>query len=120
MSGLRVKRAYRAARQSDGQRVLVDRLWPRGLAKDRLRIHHWARDLAPSEGLRTWFGHDPSKWNEFRWRYARELDGCPQAIADLRQRLREGPVTLVYAAKDEAHNNAIALKEYLEAADVRT
>lgn len=114
MSGLRVKRAYRAARQSDGQRILVDRLWPRGLAKARLRIDHWARDLAPSDALRVWFGHDPAKWEEFRACFARELDARPEAVEDLRRRLREGPVTLVYAAKDEAHNNAVALAEYIE------
>ncbi len=114
MSDLRVKRAYRAARRSDGKRVLVDRIWPRGLAKDRLRLDAWAKELAPSTDLRAWFGHDPKKWEEFCRRYARELDGKPEEVEALRQSLRDGPVTLVYGAKDEEHNNALALKRYLE------
>jgi uncharacterized protein YeaO (DUF488 family) len=114
MSDIRVKRAYRAARRSDGQRVLVDRIWPRGLAKDRLRLDAWAKELAPSTDLRAWFGHDPGKWEEFCRRYGRELDGKPEEVEALRQRLRDGPVTLVYGAKDEEHNNALALKGYLE------
>ncbi|QIE55087.1 DUF488 domain-containing protein [Pikeienuella piscinae] len=113
MSDLRVKRAYRAARRSDGQRVLIDRLWPRGMAKHRLRLDLWARDLAPSPDLRAWFGHDPEKWAEFRKRYAEELDEKTEALAALRARMKEGPVTLVYAAKDEEHNNAVALAAYL-------
>jgi len=111
---IRIKRAYRAARQSDGHRVLVDGIWPRGVTKDRLRVAGWARDLAPSPELRSWFGHDPAKWDEFRRRYARELDDRHEAVAAFCASLRQSPVTLVYAAKDEAHNNAIALKTYLE------
>ncbi len=114
LSDLRVKRAYRAARLSDGQRVLVDRIWPRGLTKDRLRLADWAKDLAPSDELRKWFGHDPAKWDEFRQRYARELDARPDEVKALRARLTDGPVTLVYGAADEEHNNAVALKAYLE------
>jgi uncharacterized protein YeaO (DUF488 family) len=114
MSDLRVKRAYRAARRSDGQRVLVDRIWPRGVAKDRLRVDAWAKELAPSTKLRAWFGHDPAKWEEFCSRYARELDGKPEEMKALLERLRNGPVTLVYGAKDEDHNNAVALKRYVE------
>jgi uncharacterized protein YeaO (DUF488 family) len=114
VSDLRVKRAYRAARRSDGQRVLVDRIWPRGLAKDRLRLDAWEKELAPSAELRAWFGHDPKKWEEFCKRYARELDARTEEVEALRQRLRDGPVTLVYGAKDEQHNNAVALKAYIE------
>lgn len=114
MDEFRVKRAYRAARRSDGARVLVDRLWPRGMSKDRLRLTDWIKDLAPSEDLRRWFGHDPDRWETFCDRYAGELDAKPDAVASLRTRAAEGPVTLIYAAKDEAHNNAVALKHYLE------
>lgn len=114
MSELRIKRAYRAARQSDGRRILVDRLWPRGMAKDRLRIAEWVKELAPSDELRAWFRHEPGKWDEFRTRYERELDRMPGEVEELRKQLRNGRVTLVYAAKDEEHNNAVALKAYLE------
>jgi uncharacterized protein YeaO (DUF488 family) len=111
---IRVKRAYRAARRSDGARVLVDRLWPRGLSRERLRFDHWAKGLAPSTELRRWFGHDPARWDEFMTRYAKELDAQPEAVKALLGLAREGPVTLLYAAKDEERNNAVALKEYLE------
>jgi uncharacterized protein YeaO (DUF488 family) len=111
---IRVKRAYRAARQSDGRRILVDGLWPRGVARDRLRIDRWARELAPSAGLRRWFGHDPARWGEFRRRYAAELDARPEPVAEICALAAEGPVTLVFGANDDAHNNALALKEYLD------
>jgi len=115
MAEIRVKRAYRAARHSDGARILVDRLWPRGMSRDRLRLVDWMRDIAPSEELRHWFGHDATRWEAFCERYRQELDRMPEVVASLRARVAEGPVTLVYAAKDEAHNNAVALKTYLEA-----
>jgi uncharacterized protein YeaO (DUF488 family) len=111
---IRVKRAYRAARRSDGARVLVDRLWPRGLSKERFRFDHWAKEVAPSTELRHWFAHDPARWAEFRTRYADELDARPEEVKALLALAREGPVTLLYAAKDEELNNAVALKEYLE------
>jgi uncharacterized protein YeaO (DUF488 family) len=111
---IRVKRAYRAARRSDGVRILVDRLWPRGLSKDRFRLDQWAKDLAPSTELRHWFNHDPARWDEFRQRYAVELDSQQQAVKALLACAIEGPVTLLYAAKDEELNNAVALKAYLE------
>lgn len=114
MTDLRLKRVYRAARRSDGQRVLVDGIWPRGMSKHRLRLDHWAKDVAPSPELRRWFDHDPEKWDAFRQRYAEELDRRPEAVEDLLARLDDGPVTLLYAAKDEEHNNAVALKPYLE------
>ena len=114
MAGMRIKRAYHPASRSDGRRILVDGLWPRGMSKDRLRIDDWARELAPSAELRAWFGHDARKWDEFCKRYARELDAKPEEVEALRNRLRDGPVTLIYGAKDEDHNNALALKAYLE------
>ncbi len=110
----RVKRVYDPPASSDGIRLLVDRLWPRGLSKQQARIDGWIRDVAPSDGLRRWFGHDPSRWDEFRARYFAELDGKHDTWAPLLARARRRPITLLYAAKDEAHNNAVALKEYLE------
>ncbi|WP_111735746.1 DUF488 domain-containing protein [Roseovarius amoyensis] len=114
MTDIRIKRAYRAARVSDGQRILVDRLWPRGMARHRLRIAAWEKDIAPSDDLRRWFNHDPGKWEEFRNAYIAELDQNPEAVDRLCDMARKDPVTLVYGAKDEAHNNAVVLKEYLE------
>jgi len=112
---LQVKRAYEPAKRADGTRVLVDRLWPRGLAKDKARIDLWLREIAPSTTLRKWFGHDPAKWKEFRARYSRELDRNAEAVKQLRGLARRGAVTLVYSAKDEEHNQAVALREYLTA-----
>jgi uncharacterized protein YeaO (DUF488 family) len=111
---IRVKRAYDPPEQDDGARVLVDRIWPRGLSKQRLQLTVWLRGLAPSTELRRWFGHDPRKWEEFRRRYCRELEECPEVVDALRARLEQGRVTLVYAASDQQHNNAVVLKEYLE------
>ncbi|GAB4349181.1 MAG: DUF488 domain-containing protein [Oricola sp.] len=114
MNELRVKRAYRAARISDGRRILVDRVWPRGMTRDRLRIAEWPKEIAPSADLRKWFGHDPAKWDGFRRAYFRELETRQREVARILDLLDEGPVTLVYGAKNEAMNNAVALKEYLE------
>ncbi|MFC2967939.1 DUF488 domain-containing protein [Acidimangrovimonas pyrenivorans] len=114
MIDIRVKRAYRAARVSDGHRVLVDRVWPRGIARDRLRVAEWLQEIAPSAELRRWFGHDPDRWGAFRAAYWEELDDNPASVSRLRARAREGPVTLIYGAKDEMHNNAVALKDYLD------
>jgi len=111
---LKLKRAYEDPAKSDGHRVLVDRLWPRGVSKEDARLDDWMKDVAPSDELRKWFGHDPEKWDEFRKRYFAELDADPEAVAKLAEKAKEGTVTLVYAAKDEEHNNAVALKEYLE------
>ncbi|GHE03916.1 uroporphyrin-III C-methyltransferase [Defluviimonas sp. 20V17] len=113
MTDIRIKRAYRAARVSDGQRILVDRLWPRGLARDRARLSAWMKDLAPSDALRRWFNHDPAKWPEFQRRYGAELDLQPEALGALLARVEEGPVTLIYGARNEQFNNAKALQGYL-------
>jgi uncharacterized protein YeaO (DUF488 family) len=109
-----LKRAYDPPAASDGHRVLVDRVWPRGITKDALRLDAWLKDLAPSTALRKWFAHDPKKWEEFRARYFRELDGQRPAVDDLGRRARRGRVTLVFAARDAERNNAVALKDYLE------
>lgn len=108
----RTKRAYEPPDRRDGVRVLVDRIWPRGRSSAELRIDHWPKDLAPSTALRKWFKHDPRKWDEFRARYAEELDKKPDAVASLLS-LDRGRVTLVYAARDGEHNNAVALAAYL-------
>lgn len=112
---VRIKRAYEPAERGDGRRVLVDRLWPRGVRKDRAALHLWARDLAPSAALRTWFGHQPARFDEFARRYRTELHRGP--ARDLLRRLSrfatEGMVTLVYGARDEAHNNAVVVRDVL-------
>ena len=111
--GIRLKRAYDPPDAADGTRVLVDRLWPRGLAKATAGIDLWLKDIAPTTALRQWFNHDPAKWPEFEERYRAELAGNP-ALDDLRQRARQGPITLVYASRDQAHNQAVVLKRLLE------
>jgi uncharacterized protein YeaO (DUF488 family) len=109
-----LKRAWDPPAESDGYRALVDRVWPRGLTKQALRIDAWLKELAPSTALRKWFGHDPARWEQFRARYFRELDGQRPALEQLARRAAEGPVTLVFAARDSERNNAVALKDYLE------
>ena len=111
---IELKRVYDPPAASDGRRVLVDRIWPRGISKDDLRIDAWLKDLAPSDGLRKWFGHDPSKWDEFKKRYRTELKQHPEALAELLESARAGQLTLVFGARDTEHNNAVALKEELE------
>jgi uncharacterized protein YeaO (DUF488 family) len=110
---IRMKRAYEPASPSDGYRVLVDRLWPRGVSRQRAMLDEWQKELAPSAGLRVWFGHDPSRFPEFRRRYLDELRGERSRLAALRRRAREGTVTLVYSAHDAEHNDAIVLLEAL-------
>ncbi len=110
-----LKRAYEPFSAGDGFRILVDRLWPRGIAKDTAHIDLWLKEIAPSTALRQWFGHDPARWQEFRRRYREELQHNPEAVAQIVAHLRPGTVTLVYGAKDEQHNQAVVLKEYLEA-----
>lgn len=111
---LALKRAYEKARAEDGSRFLVERLWPRGVKKTDLRIDGWLKEVAPSDALRRWFGHDPAKWADFRRRYFAELSNHPEAWEPIRTAARDGTVTLVYSAHDSEHNNAVALKEYLE------
>ena len=110
---LHIKRAYEPAAPEDGERYLVDRLWPRGVKKEALLLTAWLKDVAPSHALRRWFGHDPARWPEFRRRYRDELKAQPTALLLLRDALKRGPVTLVYSAHDEAHNQAVVLREYL-------
>lgn len=111
---IQIKRAYDAASKDDGARFLVERLWPRGIKKEKLQIEAWLKDVAPSSQLRQWFHHDPAKWGEFRRRYSRELATNPDAWQPLLARARRGRVTLVYGAHDIEHNNALALKEFLD------
>ena len=111
---IRLKRVYDRATKQDGCRVLVDRLWPRGLTKENAKIDLWLKDLAPSAQLRKSFGHDPGKWREFQTRYRHELGSRPEGVAELSERMRESQLTLVFAAKDRARNNAVVLKQYLE------
>ena len=110
---VRLKRAYDPAEPGDGYRVLVDRLWPRGVSKERARLVEWARELAPSTELRTWFGHDPERFAEFERRYRAELAARGEKLDELRRRAGEGTLTLVYAARDEEHNDAVVLAELL-------
>jgi uncharacterized protein YeaO (DUF488 family) len=111
---IQVKRAYEPPAASDGYRALVDRIWPRGLSKEEARIDAWLKDLAPSDGLRRWFGHDVERWEEFQERYWQELEGQQAAVEELASLAGNGRVTLVFAAKDTEHNNAVALRNYLE------
>jgi len=110
-----LKRAYEKAAPDDGVRFLVERLWPRGIKKTDLQIDGWLKDVAPSDALRRWFAHDPQKWPEFRRRYFAELDGHPVAWKAIHGAAQHGRITLVYSAHDTEHNNAVALKEYLQA-----
>lgn len=110
---IRLKRAYEPAGRDDGTRVLVDRLWPRGVRKADAAVHRWAKELAPSTTLRKWFGHDPERWQEFRERYMREVREQAESLAQLRALARDGPITLVYAARDELHNDAVTLRDVL-------
>lgn len=111
---IRLKRAYESASKEDGRRFLVERLWPRGIKKEELPLEGWLKDVAPSTELRTWFSHDPAKWAEFRSRYFKELDKHPDAWQQLLDSQTKGTVTLIYSSKDEEHNNAVALRDYLK------
>ncbi|HET7111229.1 MAG TPA: DUF488 domain-containing protein [Gemmatimonadales bacterium] len=111
---IRLKRAYDDAEETDGLRVLVERLWPRGVTKARLRLDDWAKEVAPSPELRRWFGHVPERWTEFKRRYFAELRANPEAWKPLLARARRGRVTFIYAAHDTERNGAVALKAFLE------
>lgn len=108
---VRIKRAYDPVEPGDGYRVLIDRLWPRGVSRERAHLDEWARELAPSAGLRRWFSHDPERFPEFRDRYREELRGHVAEVEELRARAARGPVTIVYGARDTSHNDAVVLAE---------
>lgn len=112
-SHIRMKRAYEPPAADDGARILIDRLWPRGVSKQTLALDQWLKEIAPSTELRQWFGHDPALWPEFRKRYAAELRTHADLVESLRAMARKGVVTLVYSAHDEAHNDAVVLQEFL-------
>ncbi|MGZ3341307.1 MAG: DUF488 domain-containing protein [Reyranella sp.] len=110
---IRLKRAYQPAAADDGTRILVDRLWPRGVKKADAAIDRWLKDIAPSTALRQWFAHDPARWPEFRRRYAAEIRRHPDLLAELRAIARKGPVTLIFSARDELRNDAVVLRHVL-------
>ncbi|HVW95948.1 MAG TPA: DUF488 domain-containing protein [Mucilaginibacter sp.] len=110
-----IKRVYEAPAKEDGTRVLVDRLWPRGLTKEKAAVDTWLKEIAPSTELRKWFAHEPAKWAAFKERYHHELKENNEQVLLLKEQLKKGPVTLVYGAKDKEHNEALVLKEYVSA-----
>jgi uncharacterized protein YeaO (DUF488 family) len=112
-SNVRLKRAYEPAAAGDGKRILVDRLWPRGVSTSRIALDRWMKDIAPSAELRAWFGHDPERWGEFQRRYARELRANTGMLRELRALARKEPITLVYSAHDERHNDAVVLRNVM-------
>jgi uncharacterized protein YeaO (DUF488 family) len=114
VNGIQIRRVYEPPAPEDGARLLVDRLWPRGVSKEKLHLAGWLKEIAPSRPLRLWFDHDPARWNEFQRRYFAELEAHPKAWQPILQAARDGRVTLLFAAKDLEHNNAIALKAFLE------
>jgi uncharacterized protein YeaO (DUF488 family) len=114
MSAIALKSAYAKAEQTDGQRILIDRLWPRGVSKEQLKLAAWRKELAPSNELRQWFRHDPARWEEFRRRYFAELAAREELVTEFIGQIGKGPVTLIFAAGDQQHNNAVALRDYLE------
>jgi uncharacterized protein YeaO (DUF488 family) len=113
VENVRIKRAYEPASRTDGTRILVDRLWPRGLKKTDAKIDVWLKEIAPSTELRKWFGHDPERWPEFRKRYKAEARRHPEELARLRSLAKKGPLTLVYSAHDESHNDAVVLRSLI-------
>jgi uncharacterized protein YeaO (DUF488 family) len=111
---IKLKRAYDKPAKDDGERILVERLWPRGLTKEQAKLDLWLKDVAPSTELRKWFGHDPDRWIEFRQRYLKELRQNADLIKLLKRKAKEGTITLIYAARDEEHNGALVLKQFLQ------
>ena len=111
---IHLKRIYDPPSPADGHRVLVDRLWPRGITRARAAIDLWLQEIAPSAELRQWFAHDPARWGDFQAKYRRELEERPEAVATLRDLVRRGPLTLLFAARDEERNNAVVIKRFLE------
>jgi uncharacterized protein YeaO (DUF488 family) len=111
---IKIKRVYEQPAKDDGRRILVDRLWPRGLTKGKASVDLWLKEIAPSTELRKWFGHDPDKWKRFRGRYETEIRHKDDLIKMLKRKVREGTITLVYAARDEKHNEALVLRQFLQ------
>jgi uncharacterized protein YeaO (DUF488 family) len=111
---IKIKRVYEKPAKTDGTRILIDRLWPRGLTKEKARVDFWLKDIAPSTELRKRFGHNPAKWPEFRNRYLKELENNKKTARLLRNRAKTGTITLVYGARDKEHNDAVVLKDYLD------
>ena len=113
VGNLKLKRAYEPPSENDGTRILVDRLWPRGVSKADAALDHWMKEIAPSTELRKWFGHDSARWHEFQHRYLNEIKQHVDLVSELRRRARQGLVTLIYSAHDEAHNDAVVLRDFL-------
>lgn len=111
---IKLKRVYEKPEKADGLRILVDRLWPRGLTKAKAKLDLWLKEIAPSTELRKWFGHDPEKWKEFQRRYRAELKSHPDEVGVIKSKAREGIVTLLYGARDQQHNEAVVLQRFLE------
>ena len=111
---IRIKRVYEEAEEPDGRRILVDRLWARGISKEKAKVDLWVKEIAPSTELRRWYGHDPNKWTEFKRRYAAELEANPGNVEEIVAEVQAGTVTFLYSSKEERLNNAIALREYIE------
>lgn len=111
---IRLKRVYDAPEKTDGRRILVDRLWPRGLTKDKAQVDLWAKEIAPSTELRKWYAHEPEKWPELKTRYAAELDANPEQFDAFMEEIKKGAVTFLFASKEVRFNSAVALKEYIE------
>ena len=114
MKKLQIKRAYEAVDKNDGYRILVDRIWPRGIKKSNAKIDLWLKEIAPSNELRKWFNHDSKKWNQFRTKYFKELKNKDQELNVIKQQLKKSTVTLLFGAKDQEHNQAVALQEYIQ------
>lgn len=114
MKQIKLKRVYDPTSKEDGFRILVDRLWPRGIKKEDLNVDLWLKDVAPSSELRKWFSHDPAKWAEFQKKYIHELEEDPSSLTPIIDALKKGPVTLIYAAHDTEHNHALCLKHFIE------
>lgn len=112
--GIKIKRVYEPAEKEDGIRILIDRLWPRGLSKEKAQVDLWLKEIAPTTELRKWFAHDPEKWNEFKKRYTAELKRNNEATSTLKDEMKKGKITLLYGAKDEAHNDAVVLQTFLK------
>lgn len=114
MNEIKIKRVYETSDKNDSVRILIDRLWPRGLTKQKAKIDIWIKEIAPSSSLRKWFAHNPARWQEFKEKYQQELHSKKDLLREVRDKVRRQKITLIYAAKDTQHNNAVVLKEYLE------